>query len=47
MDDAIHPLNMWDQISNKEQCPVHKVPTHGEYLIENDSKGPPTTQKIR
>ena len=47
MDDTIHPLNNWSQISNKEQCTVHKVPTHGEYLIENDSKGPPTTQKIR
>ena len=46
MDDAIHPLNNWGQISNKEQRTVHKVPTHGEDLIKNDSKGPPTTQKI-
>ena len=46
MDDAIHPLKNWDHISNKEQRTVHKVPTHGEYLIKNDSKGPPTTQKI-
>ena len=46
MDDAIHPLNNWDQTSNKEQRTVHKVPTHGEYLIKNDSKGPPTTRKI-
>ena len=44
MDNAIHPLN--DQVSNGEQYNVHKVPTHGEYLVENDSKGPPTTQKI-
>lgn len=47
MDDTIHPLNNWGQVSNKEQCTVHKVRTHGEYLIENDSKGPPATQKIR
>ena len=46
MDDANHPLNNWGQILNEGQCTVHKVPTHGEYLIENDSKGPPTTQKI-
>ena len=46
MDDANHPLNNWGQISSGEQHTVHKVPTHGEYLIENDSKGPPTTQKI-
>ena len=47
MDDAIHPLNNWGQISNEEQNTVPRVPTHGEYFIENDSKGPPTTQKIR
>ena len=45
MDDTIHRLNNWCQISNKEQCTVHKV--NGEYLIENDSKGPPTTQNIQ
>ena len=26
---------------------IYKIPTHGEYLIENDSIRPPATQKIR
>ena len=30
----------------EEQFSVDKVPTHGKYLIENDSIGPPATQKI-
>ena len=47
MDTAIEPLNNCGQISNEEQFTAHKVPTHGEYLIENDSIGPPATQKIR
>ena len=47
MDAAIHTLNDWGQILNEEQLTAHKVPTHGEYLIENDSIGPPATQKIR
>ena len=46
MDTAIHTLNNLGQISNEEQFTVRKVPTHSEYLIENDSVGPPATQKI-
>ena len=46
MDTAINALNNWGQISNEELYTVHKVPTHGEYLIENNSIGPPVTQKI-
>ena len=46
MDTAIHTLNNLGQISNEEEFTVRKVPTHSEYLIENDSVGPPATQKI-
>ena len=46
MDTAIHTFNNWGQISNEEHFTVRKVPTHSEYLIENDSIGPPATQKI-
>ena len=46
MDNAIDTLNNLGQISNEEQFTVRKVPTHSEYLIQNDSVGPPATQKI-
>ena len=43
----LHPAPY--QISHEEQLKlaVYKVPTHGEYLIEHDSIGPPATQKMR
>ena len=34
------------KIWKEEQFSVDKVPTHSEYLIENDSIGPPAAQKI-
>ena len=46
MDTAMNALNNWGQISKEEQYAVYKVPTHGEYLIENNSIGPPVTEKI-
>ena len=47
---AIYLLKKCNQISkysNKEQFTIHKLPTHGKYLIEDDSIGPPATQKIQ
>ena len=47
---AIYLLKKCNQISkysNKEQLTIHKLPTHGKYLIEDDSIGPPATQKIQ
>ena len=42
---AIDPLINWGQISKEALFRIYKVPTHGEYLIEHDSIGPPATQK--
>ena len=40
------PFEQLGKISKEEQFSVDKVPTQGKYLIENDSIGPPATQKI-
>ena len=40
------PFEQLGKISKEEQFSVDKVPTQGKYLIENDSIGPPVTQKI-
>ena len=41
------PFEQLGPVSNEEKFTVHKIPTEGKYLIENDSIGPPATQKIR
>ena len=46
MHNATDTLNKLGQTSNEEQFTVRKVPTHSEYLIEDDSVGPPATRKI-
>ena len=41
------PFEKLGPVSNEEKFTVHKIPTQGKYFIENDSIGPPATQKIR